>query len=119
MKVPVVHCHPDHESSNAAFFREDCDLLHVAGNNSATLNLHAKQFDTVMTLEKRKANVSNPGPVESRVQKHVVALRMAEHLVFIHAAWSYGSPGMQMHKMDDLYFRNREHFFARVSCVLR
>ena len=86
MKAPVVHCHPDQESLNAALVRAGCDALPVAGNDAATPYLYAKQFDPVMTLEERRANVSNPGPVESRVQKHVDALRMAEHLVFIHAA---------------------------------
>ena len=69
MKTPVLYYHPDHKSLNAALVRAGCDALPVAGNDAATPYLYAKQFDPVMTLEKRKAYVSDPGLVESRVQK--------------------------------------------------
>ena len=94
MKTLVVHCHPDPESFNAALFSAACESLSSAGHQVTALDLYAEQFDPVMTLDERRAYVANPGFVEGRVQKHVDALRAAEHLVFVHPTWWYGPPAV-------------------------
>ena len=94
MRTLVVHCHPDPESFNTALFRAACDALRSAGNEVEALDLYAEQFDPVLTLEERRAYVANPGFVEAKVQKHVDALRKAEHLVFVHPTWWYGPPAL-------------------------
>lgn len=94
MRTLVVHCHPDPESFNTALFRAACDALRSAGNEVESLDLYAEQFDPVLTLEERRAYVANPGLVEAKVQKHVDALRKAEHLVFVHPTWWYGPPAL-------------------------
>jgi putative NADPH-quinone reductase len=94
MKTLLVHCHPDPESFNAALFCAACDALQSAGNEVTTLDLYAERFDPVLSLQERRAYVSNPDFVEARVQKHVDALRAAEHLVFVHPTWWYGPPAV-------------------------
>ena len=94
MRTLVVHCHPDPESFNAALFRATCTALRAAGNDITALDLYAERFDPVMSLEERRAYVANPGFVEARVQKHADALRVAEHLVFVHPTWWYGPPAL-------------------------
>ena len=94
MKTLVVHCHPDPESFTAALFRTSCEALRAAGNEVETLDLYAENFDPVMTREERGAYVTHPELIIARVQKHVDALRVAQHLVFVHPTWWYGPPAM-------------------------
>ena len=94
MKTLVVHCHPNPESFNASLFRASCTALRAAGNQITALDLYAERFDPVMSLDERLAYVANPGFVEARVQKHVDALKVAEHLVFVHPTWWYGPPAL-------------------------
>ena len=56
-----------------------------------------------MTFEERRAYLSNPEVVETRMQKHVNALRGAKHLVFIHPTWWYGPPAMLKGWLDRVW----------------
>jgi NAD(P)H dehydrogenase (quinone) len=94
LRTLVVHCHPDLQSYSAALFHAACASLRQAGHELRTIELYAEKFDPVLDLDERRAYLDDTAFVEHRVQRHVDAMRWAEHLVFVHPTWWYGPPAM-------------------------
>ena len=98
LRTLVVYCHPNPESFNAAVFRTVCQVLQgqpgVATDVFRAFDLYAEGFDPVLSREERAAYIDNPALIEARVQKHVDAMRWAQHLVFVHPTWWYGPPAV-------------------------
>ncbi len=94
MKTLVVHCHPDPQSFSAHLHEVVVAALRTAGHELRLIDLYAEGFDPVLSLDERRAYLSNPGLIEARVQSHVDALKWCEHLVFVFPIWFYGPPAM-------------------------
>jgi len=94
MKTLVVHCHPDPKSFNRALYDTSCAALRRSGNEVRTIDLYAEGFDPVMKRDERECYNLDPSLIEGRVQKHVDAVRWAEHLVFVYPVWFHGPPAM-------------------------
>ena len=94
MNCLVVHCHPDPQSFSTHLCAVTQSALRSAGHELRCIDLYAEGFDPVLSLEERRAYLSNPKLIEEKVQAHVDALRWCEHLVFVFPIWFYGPPAM-------------------------
>jgi NAD(P)H dehydrogenase (quinone) len=93
MRVLVLHAHPNPESYNAALYRTVCEELIKAGHEVDACDLHAEDFQPVLTRAERvgyHAVPANRAPVEDYVRR----LEAAEALVLVYPVWNFGMPAM-------------------------
>lgn len=93
MRVMVIHAHPDPDSYNAALYRLVLDRLGAAGHEVDPCDLHAEDFQPVLTRAERKgyhAIPANRAPVEAYVRR----LEQAQALVIVHPVWNFGFPAI-------------------------
>ena len=94
MNTVLVFCHPDPDSLSAALYAAAMDAIKQRGDLLRCFDLYAEQFQPILTIDERKAYLTDPKSIITTVQAHVDALRWAEHLVFIFPIWFYGPPAM-------------------------
>jgi NAD(P)H dehydrogenase (quinone) len=102
MRVLVVHAHPDPESYNAALFRRTVEGLTAAGHEVDACDLHAEDFQPVLTRAERRGYHAIPGnraPVEAYVQR----LEQEEALVLVYPVWNFGMPAMLKGYFDRVF----------------
>jgi putative NADPH-quinone reductase len=102
MRVLVIHAHPDPESYNAALFRTVVDTLSAAGHEVDACDLHAEDFQPVLSRAERRGYhqvPANRAPVEA----HVARLERAEALVFVYPVWNFGLPAMLKGYLDRVF----------------
>ena len=94
MRVLVVHAHPVETSYNRALFTTALEALKQAGHEVDPLDLHAENFEAVMSREERIIYHDIPENLTPAIKPYVDRLRAAEGLVFIHPVWNYGYPAI-------------------------
>jgi putative NADPH-quinone reductase len=76
--------------------------LDKAGHETRLLDLHAIDFDPVMSAEER-ARYHDAGANETGIAEHLEALRWCEALVFIYPTWWYGLPAILKGWLDRVW----------------
>jgi putative NADPH-quinone reductase len=93
MRVLVIHAHPNPESFNAALHGAVLAGLRRAGHDVDACDLHAENFQPVLTREERvgyHAVPANRAPVEAYVRR----VEQAEALVLVYPVWNFGMPAI-------------------------
>src|SRR5688572_12542823 len=103
MRVLVVHAHPVETSYNRALFTTALEALRQAGHEVDPLDLHAENFDAVMSREERITYHDIPENLTPAIKPYVDRLRAAEGLVFIHPVWNYGYPAILKGFFDRIF----------------
>jgi putative NADPH-quinone reductase len=103
MRVLVVHAHPVETSYNRALFAAAVEALKEGGHEVDPLDLHAENFEAVMSLEERLAYHDVPENLTPAIMPYVDRLRAAEGLVFIHPVWNYGYPAILKGFFDRIF----------------
>jgi NAD(P)H dehydrogenase (quinone) len=93
MRVLVVYCHPVAESFAAAAHRTVLEALAEAGHEVTDADLHAEDFDPVMSRQER-LDYLNTARNERLVKRYDDQLVAAEAIVLVYPAWWYGMPAM-------------------------
>jgi len=92
MRLLVVHDHPVSESLNTALAQAVLDEARLRGHDLRFIDLHAQDFNPVMSAEERRGYQDAPPPED--LLPHVEALRWAEGLILVYPTWWYSQPAM-------------------------
>jgi NAD(P)H dehydrogenase (quinone) len=93
LRVLVLYAHPNPESYGAALHAAVVESLKAAGHEVDDCDLHAEDFQPVLTREERVGYhdlATNTLPVQSYVDR----VRRAEALVIVSPVWNFGFPAM-------------------------
>jgi putative NADPH-quinone reductase len=103
MRVLVVHAHPVETSYNRALFATALEGLRESGHDVDPLDLHAENFEAVMSRKERLVYHDVPDNLTPAIASYVERLRAAEGLVFIYPVWNYGYPAILKGFFDRIF----------------
>jgi putative NADPH-quinone reductase len=102
MRVLYVYCHPLDDSFHAAIRKEALAALAKAGHTIDMLDLYAKDFNPVLTAERRR-DYHDPARNRANNQAYVDRLMAANALVVQFPTWSFGPPAMLKGWFDRMF----------------
>jgi NAD(P)H dehydrogenase (quinone) len=102
MRVLLIYCHPDPESFTAAVRDTAKRALEAGGHTVTIADLHAEQFNPVMSRQERRDYhdaALNLIPVAQEIER----LRRCDALIFVYPTWWYGQPALLKGWLDRVW----------------
>ena len=103
MRVMVVHAHPVESSYNRALRDAVIETLQANGHEVDLVDLHAEEFDPVLSRADRIRYHDVPGNITPAIQPYVDRLMSTEAIVFVFPVWNYGFPAILKGYLDRVF----------------